>query len=92
MGSFTQTQRAKCNGSFTNDHTNHTNIPSTPLVSLLVCDGGSENNALSVQESLQISEDTKITKLIALKDIAFSNSPIEAIHKIMKRYIRKQDP
>lgn len=44
------------------------------LVSLLVCDGGSENNALSVQEWLQITEDPKITKLIALKDISFSNS------------------
>ncbi len=62
------------------------------LVSILVSDGGSENNALSVQEWLQISEDPKITKLIALKDIAFSNSPIEAVHKIMKRYIRKQEP
>ena len=60
------------------------------LVSLLVSDGGSENNALSVEEWLQITEDPKITKLIALKDISFSNSPIEAIHKIMKRYIRKQ--
>ena len=62
------------------------------LVSLLVSDGGSENNALSVEEWLEITEDPKITKLIALKDIAFSNSPIEAIHKIMKRYIRKQEP
>jgi len=62
------------------------------LVSLLVSDGGSENNALSVEEWLEITENPKITKLIALKDIAFSNSPIEAIHKIMKRYIRKQEP
>jgi len=62
------------------------------LVSLLVSDGGRENNALSVEEWLQITEDPKITKVIALKDIAFSNSPIEAVHKIMKRYIRKQDP
>ena len=62
------------------------------LVSILVSDGGSENNALSVQEWLQITKDPVITKLIALKDIAFSNSPIEAVHKIMKRYIRKQDP
>jgi len=62
------------------------------LVSLLVSDGGSENNALSIKEWLQITEDPKITKVIALRDIAFSNSPIEAVHKIMKRYIRKQDP
>ncbi len=62
------------------------------LVSILVSDGGCENNALSVEEWLEITEDPKITKLIALKDIAFSNSPIEAIHKIMKRYIRKRDP
>ncbi len=62
------------------------------LVSLLVSDGGRENNALSVEEWLQITEDPKITKVIALKDIAFSNSPIEAVHKIMKRYMRKQDP
>ena len=62
------------------------------LVSLLVSDGGSENNALSVEEWLEITKDPKITKLIALKDIAFSNSPIEAVHKIMKRYIRRQEP
>ena len=62
------------------------------LVSILVSDGGSENNALSVEEWLEITQDPKITKIIALKDIAFSNSPIEAIHKIMKRYIRKRDP
>ena len=62
------------------------------LVSILVSDGGCENNAISVEEWLQITEDPKITKLIALKDISFSNSPIEAIHKIMKRYIRKRDP
>ena len=28
------------------------------------------------------------TKVIALKDISFSNSPVEAINKIMKRYLR----
>jgi transposase InsO family protein len=61
-------------------------------VTQLICDGGGENNAISVEEWLQITEDPKITKLIALKDIAFSNSPIEAVNKIMKRYIRKQEP
>jgi hypothetical protein len=66
----------------------HPNHPVTQLV----CDGGSENNALSVEEWIQITEDPKITKVIALKDIAFSNSPIEAVHKIMKRYIRRQEP
>ncbi len=45
-----------------------------------------------MEEWLQITEDPKITKVIALRDIAFSNSPIEAVHKIMKRYIRKQEP
>jgi hypothetical protein len=61
-------------------------------VTQLVCDGGGENNALSVEEWLQITEDPKITKVIALKDIAFSNSLIEAVNKIMKRYIRRQQP
>jgi transposase InsO family protein len=62
------------------------------LVSLLVSDGGGENNAITVEEWIAITENPKITKLIALKDIAFSNSPIEAVNKIMKRYIRRQQP
>jgi len=59
--------------------------------SLLVCDGGGGNKALSVEEWLRITNDPTITntKVVALKGIAFSNSPIEALHKIMKRYCLK---
>lgn len=62
------------------------------LCSVLVADGGSENHALTIEELLVHTERPGITKVIALKDIAFSNSPIEAINKIMKRYLRHYQP
>ena len=58
----------------------------------LVADGGSENHAVSIEELIASTPHPDITKVIALKDIAFSNSPIEAINKIMKRYIRHYRP
>jgi transposase InsO family protein len=58
----------------------------------LVADGGSENHAITIAQLLSHTPNPKVTKIIALKDIAFSNSPIEAIHKIMKGYLRKQNP
>ncbi len=58
----------------------------------LVADGGSENHAVSIEELIASTPLPEITKVIALKDISFSNSPIEAINKIMKRYIRHHLP
>ncbi|MFN6943675.1 MAG: transposase [Cytophagaceae bacterium] len=58
----------------------------------LVADGGSENHAITVKELLESTESPQLTMVVALKDIAFSNSPIEAINKIMKRYLRYYDP
>jgi putative transposase len=55
-----------------------------PPVNLIV-DGGTENHNQVVDEFIQ-SCTGKISKLTALKDIAFSNSPIEAINKILKTY------
>lgn len=58
----------------------------------LVADGGSENNAVTVAEFLASAAPPLITKVVALKDISFSNSPIEAIHKMIKRYISHHKP
>jgi transposase InsO family protein len=55
----------------------------------LVTDGGSENNNKEVNDFIRRVSGFRITKIRALKDIRFSNSPVEAIHKIMKgRYLR----
>jgi len=66
-------------------HPNH-------ICTTLVADGGSENHAVIIDELLRETEHPLITKIIALKDISFSNSPIEAINKIVKRYLRILDP
>ena len=66
-------------------HPNH-------LCTTLVADGGSENHAVNIDNLLRETEHPLITKIIALKDIRFSNSPIEAINKIAKRYLRILDP
>jgi len=58
----------------------------------MVTDGGGENHALSISELLRQTESPTITKIIAQKDICFSNSPVEAINRIMKRYLRYHDP
>lgn len=55
-----------------------------------MADGGAENHASIVEELLR--EETPIKKIIARKDIQFSNSPVEAINKIFKRYVRKMKP
>ncbi|WMJ74869.1 hypothetical protein RCC89_17125 [Cytophagaceae bacterium ABcell3] len=62
------------------------------LCATLVADGGSENHAVTVSQLLETTPDPKITKVVALKDIAFSNSPVEAVNKVMKRYLRYYDP
>lgn len=54
----------------------------------LVADGGSENYAVVIDELLRQTDRPEITKVIALKDIRFSNSLVEAVNKIMKRYLR----
>ena len=62
------------------------------ISSTLIADGGKENHAVSVTELLHQTLHPSITKIIALKDISFSNSPIEAINKIMKVYLRFHNP
>ena len=62
------------------------------LCARLVADGGSENHAISVEKLLDSTDHPEITKVIALKDIAFSNSPIEAINKIAKNYLSYLQP
>lgn len=58
--------------------------------STLVADGGRENHHKKLNEFISNITGRKITKIRALKDIMFSNSPVEAIHKIMKgRYLRR---
>lgn len=59
--------------------------------SFLVSDGGKENNNKQIDQFISEISEHKLTKITALKDIQFSNSPVEAIHKIMKgRYIRNK--
>jgi hypothetical protein len=56
----------------------------------LVADGGRENHNQRLDEFIASLMDFKMTKIKA-KDIQFSNSPIEAIHRILKgRYLQKQ--
>lgn len=62
------------------------------LTSTLVADGGGENHNLTIDVLLQEISRPEITKVIALKDISFSNSPVEAINKIVKRYLRHYLP
>jgi len=58
----------------------------------LVADAGGENHANCVEALLDATKDPLITKLIAQRDIRFSNSPIEAINKILKQYLRHYNP
>jgi putative transposase len=57
----------------------------------LVSDGGKENNNKQIDQFISEIAEHRLTKIVALKDIQFSNSPVEAIHKIMKgRYIKNR--
>ena len=57
----------------------------------LIVDGGVENNNNAVEDYVN-SEDVTVQKLIAGKDIKFSNSIVEAQNKIIKyRYLFKHD-
>ena len=58
----------------------------------LVCDGGSENKASIVLDLLLGSKQPSITRVVALQDILFSNSPVEAVNKILKGYLRRMKP
>jgi len=47
----------------------------------LIADGGSENHNTHIDEFVAKLTNMKLTKIRALKDIRFSNSPVEAIHR-----------
>jgi len=57
----------------------------------LIVDGGVENNNQAIDDYIS-TEDVSVRKLIAGKDIRFSNSIVEAQNKIIKyRYLFKHD-
>jgi putative transposase len=59
--------------------------------SYLVTDGGKENHNKYIDEFIGKLSKHKITKIKALKDIRFSNSPVEAVHRTIKgRYLRNR--
>ncbi len=59
--------------------------------SFMVTDGGSENHNKHIQQFIAKLTKHKITKIRALKDIRFSNSPVEAVHRTIKgRYLRNR--
>lgn len=58
----------------------------------LIVDGGGENNAVEIEDFTAAAKDPELIKWIAQKDIAFSNSPVEAVNKIFKRYLRHFQP
>lgn len=62
------------------------------ICATVVADAGKENHAIKVNEYLKSTNIPEITKIIARKDIKFSNNPAEALNKIMKRYIRAKQP
>lgn len=66
--------------------------PNHPTTVNLIADGGAENHALSIEQLLKNCENPEFNKVIAQKDIVFSNSSIEAVNKIMKRYLRFYKP
>lgn len=59
--------------------------------SYLVTDGGKENHNKHIDTFIAKLSGHKITKIRALKDILFSNSPVEAVHRTVKgRYLRRR--
>ena len=57
----------------------------------MVTDGGKENHNKYIEAFISKLSTNKITKIRALKDIHFSNSPVEAVHRIIKgRYLRNR--
>jgi putative transposase len=49
----------------------------------LIVDGGSENNN-AVVDGLRLEGGISIQKLVALRDVHFSNSMVEAVNKVLK--------
>jgi hypothetical protein len=59
--------------------------------SYLVTDGGKENHNNHIDSFISRITKHKVTKIRALKDIQFSNSPVEAVHRTMKgRYLKRK--
>lgn len=59
--------------------------------SFLVTDGGKENHNKEIEQFISRLTKHKVTKIRALKDITFSNSPVEAVHRTMKgRYLKRK--
>jgi transposase InsO family protein len=58
----------------------------------LVADGGSENHNALVDGLLASVSHPLISKVIALKDVVFSNSSIEGVNRIFKQYLRYYAP
>lgn len=59
--------------------------------SFLVTDGGKENHNKHIDSFISKLSKHKLTKIRALKDIRFSNSPVEAVHRTIKgRYLRNR--
>jgi len=59
--------------------------------SYLVTDGGKENHNQYIDAFIAKLSKHKITKIRALKDIRFSNSPVEAVHRTIKgRYLKNR--
>lgn len=56
----------------------------------LVADGGRENHNKEIHKFLKNLVGYKVTKLRALKDIKFSNSPVEAINRTVKGFYLKR--
>ena len=61
---------------------------SVPKLNLIV-DGGTENNNKTVEDFIKENQ-INITKLVALKDVVFSNSMVESSFRMMKTYYLKQ--
>ena len=55
----------------------------------LIVDGGTENNNKTVEDFIKENQ-INITKLVALKDVVFSNSMVESSFRMMKTYYLKQ--
>ena len=62
------------------------------ICTFLIADGGKENHNTTIDELLAATDNPTITKIIAQKDISFSNAPIEAINKIIKVYLNHYKP
>lgn len=59
--------------------------------SYLVSDGGKKHNNSQINQFIAQLSAYRLSRITALKDIQFSNSPVEAIHKIIKgRYLRNK--